>query len=220
MLFKTIQITLFSALAFAAPIASNNIILPRVAAIDLINGIAPDALTTCAGAEFPDECATADHAARSIADAINGQEFQAGEAAAIIALIAYETAEFKYNIHHFPHLEPGQGTRNMQHANFNLQYARSIPELAADLAKITTATTADGLTDVQKNQIMDLVADDKYTWKSAGWYMKTYCPNVRAGLAAGSDAAWEEYMLCVGTTSDEKRLPFWIRAKKTLGVGV
>src|SRR5271167_622786 len=77
------------------------------------------------------ECATADHAAPFLISAMQTYcIYQPPEIAAVLSLIAYETADFMYNINHFPG-RAGQGTRNMQMADFNLQYALSIPELKA-----------------------------------------------------------------------------------------
>ncbi|KAF7859744.1 hypothetical protein EAF04_008823 [Stromatinia cepivora] len=221
MLFRTIQITLFSTLSYAAPTASNNIIFGRgTTAIALINGIAPGALSSCAAAPFPAECATADQAAIGIAKAVGGQQFFAGEIGAMTAIMAYETANFQYNINHYPG-NPGQGTRNMQHANYNLQYAQSIDALKGPLAKITTATTIDSLSNDTLNAVMALVTPDEYTWGSAPWYLKTICDaSVRAGLAAGSDDGWRAYLKCIDTDDIPERMAFWNRAKKTLGVGV
>lgn len=223
MLFKAIQITLFSTLCYAAPTASNNILGrgTTTTAIALINGIAPDAVNSCAGAAFPAECATAAQAAIGILKAVGEAQFYAGEIGAMTALMAYETASFKYNINHFPG-NPGQGTRNMQHPNYNLQYARSIDALKEPLAKITTATTTEGLSNATLNAILALVTTDEYTWGSAPWYLKTHCgASVRQGLAAGSNVGWMAYLLCVGATQDlPGRMVFWDRAKKTLKVGV
>ncbi|CAD6452049.1 5de7a886-8ec8-409d-aa03-8849f14582bd [Sclerotinia trifoliorum] len=221
MLFRTIQITLFSTLSLAAPTASNNIFGRGTTAIALINGIAPDAVNSCTAAEFPAECATAAQAAIGISKAVGGAQFHAGEIGAMTAVMAYETASFQYNINHFPG-NPGQGTRNMQHPNYNLQYARSIDALKEPLAKITTATTTEGLPNATLNAIMALVTPDEYTWGSAPWYLKTQCDaSVRKGLAAGSDDAWTAYLECIGAGDDfPERKVFWDRAKKTLGVGV
>lgn len=226
MLFKTIQITLFSTLALAAPLASNNLLFGRaghgVSAIDLIRASVPKAVDNCQGTPIPAECATAEQAAaniQAVAVAYNG-ELKFGEVAATTALMAFETGSFLYNIHHIPNPVAGQGTRNMQSAEFNLQYAQSIPDLKDSLAKITTATTTAGLTDDQKNQILNLVADEKYTWGSAAWFLKTKCTQaVRDGLNAGSDDAWIQYItVCVDTSNPPERMAFWTAAKTAVGL--
>ncbi|KAI9651047.1 hypothetical protein NHQ30_001084 [Ciborinia camelliae] len=238
MLFKTIQVILFSTLALATPIAPNKHIFGRgdtasneTALLNgttsfnstvVINIISPDALSSCVGAtyEFFNECATVAHAADSISYAVSGQDFQVGELGAIIALMAFESGDFKYNVHHFPSANAGQGTRNMQMPGYNLQYARSIPELAGPLANITTANSTANLSSDALDQILNLVADDKYTWGSAGWYLKTQCPgSVRNGLAGASDEAWDAYLSCVGENATNTKLQgYWTRAKAALNL--
>ncbi|ESZ93730.1 hypothetical protein SBOR_5886 [Sclerotinia borealis F-4128] len=219
MLFKKIQITFFSTIAFAAPfIPSNTISRRAMTYVEQVGGIVPDALTSCASAPFPAECATGPQAAKFIADAIGGQGFYSPEIGALIALMGFETENFQYNINHFPG-RPGQGTRNMQSAEYNYQYARSFPELSAPLAAITTSTATVGLSPDVLNKIMGLVAVDKYSWGSAGWFLKNVCPaSVRTALQTGTQDGWHAYMECVGVNSTNPgRLAYWTRAKTTLG---
>ncbi|KAF7876955.1 uncharacterized protein EAF02_008175 [Botrytis sinoallii] len=106
MLFKTIQITLFSSLAIASPITSNNLILGRATQPKTIVGGISGALTDCSTAPFPAECATLTQAAKGITIAFGNKEFTAAE---------------------MPR-SSGQGTKNMQMAKIIFQYdAQSIP---------------------------------------------------------------------------------------------
>lgn len=225
MLFQTIHFTLFSSLALAAPSIPNDTIFRRtngsILAIDMIKGIAPNTLTSCVDADYPTECATADHVALAMLNAVAGKDLTAHEIGAITALMAFETADFRYNINHFPSHVPGKGTRNMQSAEFNLEYARSIPDLAGQLAAITTAPTAAGLPGAVLDKVLDLVANDKYTWGSAGWYLKTKCPvPARFSLQTGTQQGFIDYMTCVGVDNpkDPDRMAYWTRAKTTLGI--
>jgi hypothetical protein len=143
----------------------------------------------------------------------------APELAALLSLIAYESGDFQYNINHFPAPgNPGQGTRNMQMAPYNLLYAQSIPALATPLANITTASSAGGLTDDQLDAIRALVLPDDYTWGSAAWFLTSQCASIRPALQAGGQDAWEAYLGCVGTTATSDRLAYWTRANQALGI--
>lgn len=180
--------------------------------------IAPTS-NTCSGAAFADECETAQQAAPFLIQAMETYSvYSVPEISALLSLIAFETGDFKFNENHYPG-NPGQGTRNMQMANFNLLYAQSIPALAAPLAAITTATTADGLTNDQLNAIRALVLPDEYAWASAAWFLTTQCSaDVRTSLQAGGQAGYEAYLGCVGTTATADRLAYWTRANTAFGL--
>jgi hypothetical protein len=173
---------------------------------------------TCAGAPAPDECRTADQAAPFLISAmIKYSIYSPGEIAAVLSLIVFETADLKYAKNHFPG-RAGQGTRNMQMANFNLQYARSIPELADKANAITTGGT-DGLSPDQLNAILNLVLPDQYSFASAAWFLTSQCgPTVRAELEAATDAGYKGYMVCVGTEATADRMAYWARAKAAFGL--
>ena len=66
------------------------------------------------------------------------------EIAALISLMAFESADFKYQINYFPG-RPGQGCRNMQSGAFNVQYAQSIPGLEGKVNRINSGTAAGSL---------------------------------------------------------------------------
>ena len=72
-----------------------------------------------------------------------------GEQAAAIAIMLFESGNFKYNKNHFPGIS-GQGTRNMQSPSFNKQYAATIG-------------------------VMDPMADDDSSFGSAAWLISTQC---------------------------------------------
>jgi hypothetical protein len=164
------------------------------------------------------ECATAEHAAPFLISAMKTYSiFQVPEIAAVLSLIAFETVDFKYNINHFPG-RAGQGTRNMQMPDFNLQYALSIPELKDKAQAITTAGSTTGLGDDKLNAIRELVLPDQYSWASAAWFLTTKCASIRPQLQSGTQAGFEAYMGCVGTTATSDRLAYWNRAKTTFGM--
>ncbi|KAI6249295.1 hypothetical protein HI914_02396 [Erysiphe necator] len=167
----------------------------------------------------PGECATNTQAAPFLNEAMSKYQISSlGEKASILALIAFESGDFKYNTNHFPAPgRPGQGTRNMQTAPFNLQYVKSIPELASK----NTHTSVDGLSPSELNEIRALVLPDKYSWASAAWYLtsQTTCSSARKYLQTGSDEGFNAHMKCVGISSvGSDRLSYWQAAKTALRV--
>jgi hypothetical protein len=181
--------------------------------------IAPTS-NTCTGAPFPSECATSDQAAPYLISAMSTYSITSPpEIAALLSLIAYETGDFKYAINHYPAPgRPGQGTRNMQMASYNLLYVKSIPGLSSSLTAITTASSTDGLSDDQLNAVRALVLPDEYAWGSAAWFLTTQCASVRSQLQAGGQAGYEAYLECVGTTATSDRLAYWTRANNAMGI--
>lgn len=180
--------------------------------------IAPNA-ASCASAPIASECETANTAAPFLIAAFEKYAiYSAPEMAALISLMAYETDGFQYAINHFPG-RPGQGTRNMQMATYNLMYAQSIPQLAAPLAAITSASSTAGLSDDVLDAIRALVLPDEYAWASAAWFYTTQCDAaVRTALQAGGQAGYEAYLGCVGTTASQDRLVYWYRANTAFGI--
>ena len=177
--------------------------------------IAPKS-STCAGARDPKQCRTAEQAAPHIVNSFHKYGVHsAAEQATLIAIMAFETGDFKYNVNMFPGT-PGQGTRNMQSAAFNMKYAMSIPSLSAKLAPVMTGP--DGLGN--PNGIRDLLtSNDDLDFGSAAWYLKTQCgPAVGKNLATGGLAAWQAYITgCVHTTPTPDRQAYYERAMKALG---
>jgi len=106
----------------------------------------------------------------------------------------------------------------MQLGAWNLEYARSIPELAPKVLAITGGTAAEGLSDEQLNEVRDLVLDDRFSWKSAAWFYVTKCGDVRDEVQAGGQTGFEAYMQYVGVQTTPDRLEYWRRAKEALGV--
>ncbi|RDW88159.1 hypothetical protein BP6252_00191 [Coleophoma cylindrospora] len=182
--------------------------------------IAPTS-NTCSGATYADECETAAQAAPYLISAMQTYSItSAAEIAALLSLVAYETGDFKYSTNHFPSPgRPGQGTRNMQMATYNLLYAQSISALSTQVAAITTATTTAGLSDDELNAIRALVLPDQYSWASAAWFYTSQCSSsVRTQVQAGGQAGYEAYLGCVGTTATSDRLAYWTRANTALGL--
>jgi hypothetical protein len=77
--------------------------------VTVIEAIMPKS-TSCEGAEFPNECRTAEQAAPFVAKALI--PFSNEEKAALLALMGFESVDFRYKHNVFPGVE-GQGTANM-----------------------------------------------------------------------------------------------------------
>jgi hypothetical protein len=124
--------------------------------------------------------------------------------------MAFESGDFKYAIHHFPGPVPGQGTRNMQSAAYNLKYAQSIPALAGLLP---AAKAAGG------NAVVNmLVQYSNIDFGSAAWLLTSQCePGVVSGLAAGTPAAFAAYVKCYGGTLSDELKAYYTRGLAALG---
>lgn len=148
--------------------------------------IAPTS-NSCAGASYPSECRTASQAAPFIDESFTTYKISSPNAqAALIALMAYESGDFKYATNKFP--APGvlgKGCRNMQSPHFNALYAA---QKGVSIAEVQT--------------------QDMTSFGAAAWFVATQClPGVLSELnEAGSgwtqvaEQAWNAYMGCVGAT--------------------
>jgi hypothetical protein len=154
------------------------------------------------------ECRTAARAAPWVSKSFLDYGISSkAEQAALLGIMAFESVEFKYNTNQAGHV--GQGTRNMQSAEFNLKYAQSIPELREKMAVV-------GVKDL--NAVRGLVLEDQYSFASAAWFLATQCGDgVRGQLQTGSKAGWEKYISeCVGTEPGPREA-YWQAAIKALG---
>ncbi|TFB07606.1 hypothetical protein CCMA1212_000216 [Trichoderma ghanense] len=187
----------------------------QLPAVPIIQKIATSA-TSCADTSPESECRTAEQAAPFIAKSMSDYEiYTTPEMAAIVSLMAFESVEFKYK-HNVSPGRAGQGTANMQMAQFNLAYAMSIPSLKDKVAQFSTV---DGLADDALNQILALVQPDEYNFASGAWYYKTYCDaSVKDALDANPDDGFAKYMACVGAAVTDDRLAYWNKAKEAFGI--
>lgn len=179
----------------------------------IIQQISP-ASTSCAGAT-PD-CRTANQIAPHAMNAMQRYGVTSKqEMAAVLSLMAFESADFKYKHNVYPG-RPGQGTANMQMPNFNLKYAQSIPPVAAKVAGIPSV---DGLSAERLNQILSYVTPDQYNFGSGAWFLVTQCPSsVRDALKANVDDGFKAYMGCVGVDAGPERTAYLTRAKQAFGL--
>ncbi|KAI1158074.1 hypothetical protein F5B18DRAFT_642602 [Nemania serpens] len=182
-------------------------------AAQIIAEIAPTSLT-CADTA---ECRTNVQAAPFLIKAMSQYGLGSpGQIAAVLALTAFESQDYKYK-HNIDPGRPGQGTSNMQQINFNAEYASSFPELKGKVAAIGAATSTDA-----QNKILALVTEDQYNFGSGPWYLKNKCtPDVVSGLEKATDDAFAAYIQqCVGVPGPvaPARLAYWARAKTAFGL--
>lgn len=162
------------------------------------------------------ECRTAKQAAPYIVKGLYDHGiYDVKEMAAVISLMAFESVDFQYKRNKVPG-RPGQGTANMQMAQWNLLYAKSIPELKEKYADVKSV---EGLSDDELNAMLDDLIDDKYNFASGPWFLTTQCePSVREALRKDIDKGFEAYMACVDVKVDESRLAALEQAKEAFGL--
>ncbi|KAK3724914.1 hypothetical protein LTR37_000962 [Vermiconidia calcicola] len=165
--------------------------------------------SSCANSPAAGECRTAHQAAPSIS--ISFTNFAIHDfptQAALLALILYESGAFKYSKNHFPGI-PGQGTRNMQSPEFNLEYATWLATVCTNCGISEAEVEGAGV-----EAVLGLVNGDEWGFGSAAWFWSTQCDqSVKKGLRAGTQEGWEGYLSqCVGTTATEERTAIWMKA--------
>ncbi|KAM0702328.1 hypothetical protein Q7P35_011238 [Cladosporium inversicolor] len=212
MLFATLlhALTLVS-IATAIPLARKQ--AACISANNLIT-IAPDT-TSCDGSPFPSECAPASVAAPNIAQSFSLFNIDSfGAQAALVAIMLFESGDFKYKINHFPGVA-GQGTRNMQSPSFNAKYADWIAANGQD-ASITQGSVAAVAN--EPAALLDLINTDEWSFASAAWFLSTQCDGSQIqALGDGSQASFEAYLTgCIGTTVTEDRIAGW---EKVISLG-
>ncbi|KAJ2450970.1 hypothetical protein EV183_003930 [Coemansia sp. RSA 2336] len=161
----------------------------------------------CASAAEQAECATNEVAAAAITNAINKYDVKRrGEVVALIALMAYESADWEYNINHFPG-RAGQGTRAMLMYNFISTYAQSLYP-----SKIT-ATEASSQSTEAMNSVRELVLNNDDSFAAAFWYLTTVAKDYHGDesrLRSGNIDDFKAYIENgVHTTWDEQRGSIW-----------
>lgn len=186
----------------------------QLPAVSIVEQIAP-ASKSCADASNK-ECRTAKQAAPWIAEGMTRYGiYHVNEMAAVISLMAFESVNFEFKTNQVPG-RPGQGTANMQMAEFNLMYANSINTVKAGVANVTSV---DGLPEEELNRILSLVTPDEYNFASGQWFLTTQCEDsVRQELRADIDQGFSAYMACVGVEVAAERTEYLDRAKKAFGI--
>ncbi|KAJ2004395.1 hypothetical protein GGI04_001303 [Coemansia thaxteri] len=162
---------------------------------------------SCASVSYPSECAPNSRAVAAINAAIAKYGVtQRGEIVALVSLMAYESANWAYNINHFPG-RPGQGTRAMLMYNFIEKYAQSL--YPAEAAQVLAGGSS---TDAQNN-VRALVLNDNDSFGSAFWYLATQASsyhNSAAKLRSSNAEDFKDYIVNgVGAGWDNDRQATW-----------
>ncbi|KAJ1893978.1 hypothetical protein LPJ66_005454 [Kickxella alabastrina] len=172
--------------------------------------------TSCAAVSTPSECAPNSRAATAINKAIAKYGVTGrGEIIAIISLMAFESADWQYNINHFPG-RAGQGTRAMLMYNWIEQYAKQVH--AQDASKLL-ATAGAGNTEAM-NKVRKLVLGDDDSFGAAFWYLVTAAPayhNSTTKLREGNVDDFKDYVVNgVGAGWENERQSVWARVNSAL----
>jgi len=208
---STILKLMLASLAVSASIPFHIAARAPVTAVDALLTIAPTS-NTCAGATS--ECRTADQAGPFLIKAFQDYGILTyPEMAAILSLVAFESVDFKFDTNQGG--TPGQGTRNMQMAPFNLQYAQFLSASNTTLAAQLAATSTSDL-----NGIRALVLPDEFSFASGAWFYDKICtPAVKTAVQTQGHAGYSTYLTeCVGTTMTDPRMAYWVRACDVFGL--
>ncbi|KAJ1721053.1 hypothetical protein LPJ53_004383 [Coemansia erecta] len=179
--------------------------------LDELNAAIPAraASDSCASVSFPDECATNDQALPAINAALSTYGItKRSEAVAVIALMAFESDSWQYNINHYPG-RAGQGTKAMLMSNFVTEYAEQLH--AAD-AQSVTSQAADPSSDDTVNALRALVLNDNDSFGSGFWYLvnKAAAYHNSDKLQDGDLASFQDYVVNgVGASWDDSRGTIW-----------
>ncbi|KAI9147558.1 hypothetical protein HJFPF1_12584 [Paramyrothecium foliicola] len=191
--------------------------------VDTLLKIVPKAASCDGPQEYPGECSTAAEVAPHLAEGlVRYGVYHINQIAAVVAITTFESGGFVANRnHHFPDYkdgQPGRGTSNMQGAEFNLEYIKTIPELSADYVKFSSA---EEMTDDEKRKMVEKLNDDNYNFETAAWYFATKCSDeVKNLLISDVDAGNTAYLTqCVQTTADAPdRVANWELTKAAFGL--
>ncbi|ORX92410.1 hypothetical protein K493DRAFT_338831 [Basidiobolus meristosporus CBS 931.73] len=170
----------------------------------------------CPQATFKEECRNAQQALAPLRESFIKYGIDSvGAEAAIIALIAYESGSFAFNINHWPG-RAGQGTRNMMMFPGIHEYVKSLASVNRRYLKVI-ANLSEPFSEEKQNEIRALVLDDRESFASAAWYLtkSSECPrDTLEKLRANTEDAFKYYTLsCVKTDGSTlpDRIAIWKR---------
>ncbi|KAK9768900.1 hypothetical protein K7432_000129 [Basidiobolus ranarum] len=173
----------------------------------------------CAQATFKEECRNAQQALGPLKKSFIKYDIESdGAKAAIIALIAYESGSFAYNINHWPG-RAGQGTRNMMMFPGIHEYVKSLAPLRHKYSRIVKGLR-EPFSESKQNEIRALVLNDEYSFASAAWYLarSSQCPkDTLKRLRANTEEAFKYYTLSCIKTGEENladRIAVWKQVVK------
>ncbi|KAJ1721054.1 hypothetical protein LPJ53_004384 [Coemansia erecta] len=164
--------------------------------------------SSCASVSTPSECTPNSRAVVAINNAISKYGVTStGEIVALISLMAYESADWQYNVNHYPG-RPGQGTKAMLMYNFIEKYAQQLHP--SDSTRVLAAGDA---SDSVKNSLRELVLNDDDTFGAAFWYLTSQAAayhNNAGKLRAGNADDFKDYIVNgVGAGWDDQRMQIW-----------
>ena len=172
---------------------SSNTHTGQLTAADIIK-VAPQT-ASCSGRGA--QCVTAAQAAPAIANSFKKYGIVSfGSQAAVLSTILYESDNFAYDAPVSP--VPGKGTRNMQSAEYNGQYASAV-----GIAGAGSEATDD--TVVALNKDLDT------SFGSGAWFLAANCPmSVRDQMHAQQAEGYQNYVeQCLGTSEISDRAQIW-----------
>ncbi|TLD33982.1 hypothetical protein PspLS_00452 [Pyricularia sp. CBS 133598] len=203
----------------------------RIAAVPALLEIAPNS-NSCA----PElaGCATAEQVAPLLSEALRDYNFHESpwEMAAVISLTVHESAQFKYRAPaNAAHAEefPLKGTSNMQSADYNFKFAKSLPAIAKDVNEIIKdAPNAGSLTKDQMKSLLKVLQRDETNFASGAWFLRNECSEaIRNGIKTGTRKGWVDYIgNCVGVKENaqdpewKKREDYWNKTVKAMKLTV
>jgi len=174
------------------------------------------------------ECSTVDTVVSSLNEACSTYNLKSlGEKAGMIGYMAFESVGFQWNTNQFPG-RAGQGTKCMLMFPHLYNFALSFPELKQQVINLSpggaqATPTFDNyatiFTPEQLNAIRALVLLDKYTFKSAPWFITSYSGATcdKSQLNNGYDGFTQTMASpCIGVTMDDGRKARWCTAIKAL----
>ncbi|KAJ1961270.1 hypothetical protein GGI12_003343 [Dipsacomyces acuminosporus] len=153
------------------------------------------------------ECAVNSRAAVSINKALKKYNIsRRSEVVAVIALMAFESGTWEYNVNHYPG-RPGQGTRSMLMYNFVKEYAAALHP--GEVSRLAAGNEDDNA----KNAVRELVLNNDDSFGSGFWYLtakaKEYHNNP-GKLRDGNADDFKDYVLNgVHAGWDDTRMKIW-----------
>lgn len=159
---------------------------------------------TCDNAPAAGQCATAQQAVGPIISSFEQYKILTpGEQATILAWMAFESGDFKYNKATYGDTPPGKGNRCMISPSFNAEYAKTVNNNEADPAAMLQKLIADG-----------------HEYDACAWFYSAKCSNaVKTAVQAGTKDGHTQFLkTCVQTDVTDARYKVWMQTAKAFGL--
>ncbi|KAF2750761.1 hypothetical protein M011DRAFT_523723 [Sporormia fimetaria CBS 119925] len=220
-----------ASLGLATPTPLKRRDTPKALTAEVLEDILDKIAVTGCTADPAGECRTNKQAAAPIAASFEKYNIAScGEQAALVSLMLFESDSFKSNKNHFPG-RLGQGTRNMQMYDYNVEYARHlygedsnwgpVVENIVRWVKEDEEGKPEGYESKHRHTMLELVWGDSTSFASAAWYYNGKCDEaVKTALKAADDddeSAYEAYLVkCIETEVTEERMKGWKKAVEAM----